>query len=238
MMPISSLSPFQATPQTGQPNATDIRAKKRSAIQNQQPAAAIDSLQFSGKPQQAIRMGNNSKVTTGERFKGAWKAVKNSITSFSWWGKQTAIAAAITLATCWLPGSQLVTIPLWLGIDLTMKAVDGLFHPKKYNAPPPKTTPQPEQSQNFSNRIRGKGALKGFGSGMVHGIKDDFKKKALIGGALCLATCWLPGSQLLLIPALFCTYGACGGIQHGIKGWNHPDQYLDSLKQSREAQAQ
>jgi hypothetical protein len=219
-MTIPSLSPFQKSQQS----TPNLRLKKQDNASAAQKVASSDSVQFAGKQASKNKMGNGPEINTGDRFTGAWKAIKKDITSLSWWGKQTAIATAITVATCWLPGSQLFTIPLWLGISLTMQGIDGFSNPTQYNAPAPAKQPA-EQDKKWSGGQKAKGALKGFGSGVIHGIKDDFGKKALLSGALCVATCWLPGSQLLLVPALFCSYGAWEGIQRGIKGWNHPAQY-------------
>lgn len=220
-MTFPSLSSFQK-PQQNKPN---FQSKKADHTSSAQKVASSDSVQFAGKQASKNKMGSAPEINTGNRFTGAWKAIKKDITRLGWWGKQTAIATAITVATCWLPGSQLFTIPLWLGIDLTMRGIDGFSNPAKYNTPASTKHQPAEQDRKWSGGQKMKGALKGFGSGMIHGIKDDFGKKALLSGALCVATCWLPGSQLLLIPALFCSYGAWEGIQRGIKGWNHPDQY-------------
>lgn len=233
-MSISSLPPSQTSPS----NVTNIRIKKHNPALNASTTQANDSVQFAGNTKKvAFRGDAPPSHTTGERFNGAWKAVKNNVTTLGWWGKQTAIAGAITLATCWLPGSQLFTIPLWLGIDLTLKAIDGFSNPEQQNVKKQANDPQSEQSSKASKSDKAKGALKGIASGAWHGVKDDFGKKALISGALCLATCWLPGSQLFLIPAVFSTYAAWGGVQRGMDGWKRPELFLDHLKKPGETQA-
>ncbi|WP_303673901.1 hypothetical protein [Vampirovibrio chlorellavorus] len=162
-----------------------------------------------------------------ERLTGAWRSVKHDLTSKDWWLKNGAIATAVTLATCWLPGSQLFTIPLWLGMDVLFSAMRGHQHYQDFpekpaaNAPKKPATQTPKQKQ-WRSKDRRNAAWKGLKQGIISGFRDNFQFKALLSGGLCLATCWLPGSQLLLIPSLFCTFAAWGGITQAIEGYENP----------------
>lgn len=224
-MTLSPIQPSQTRPSKSQPRRQNsVWAKNMPALKQTPPK---DSVQFRGAPPQNDEQAPSGETTIGDRLKGAGRAVWQDVSSFKWWAKQTAISSAITLATCWLPGSQLVTIPLWLGVSLALDAVDGLFNPQSHDPKLKELKKQKAEQaqQGWSNWKRSQGATKGAWEGIKEGFTDKFKKKLLISGALCLATCWLPGSQLLLVPALFCTYAACDGTMKGYQGWKNPGLY-------------
>lgn len=175
--------------------------------------------------------------------------MKHDLTSKDWWLKNGAIATAVTLATCWLPGSQLFTIPLWLGIDVLFSAMRGHQHYQDFPEKPTANVPQnpatqtspgtqtPKQKQ-WSGKEKRSAAWKGLKQGIKEGFCKDFGKKALISGAVCLATCWLPGSQLILIPSLFCTFAAWEGVKNAFEGYEKPETYMAASQQAGKTQAQ
>lgn len=171
-----------------------------------------------------------------ERWTGAYNALKQDLTSPKWWLKQGAIAGAITLATCWLPGSQLITIPLWLGFEAVLSACRGHQHYADYQNKNKTKPSSSKHSKQWTPEEKRQGAWRGF----KQGVKEVFTKKLgqnlLISGAVCLATCWLPGSQLVLIPALFCTYAAWDGIQGAFQGYENPAVFPDKSKQTRKTE--
>jgi hypothetical protein len=196
----------------------------------------VDSVQFNGKQPRTVPVDNPAPQAgffSGERLTGAWRSLKHDLTSKDWWLKNGAIATAVTLATCWMPGSQLFTIPLWLGIDAMFSAMKGHQHYQDYQHPrAPKTpaTPQATNGKPWSGKDKRSAAWKGLKQGVKDGFCKDFGKKALLSGAICLATCWLPGSQLIFIPSLFCSFAAWGGVTKAMEGYEHPEKYLKPSK--------
>ncbi|WP_373532345.1 hypothetical protein [Vampirovibrio sp.] len=173
------------------------------------------------------------------RWTGAWNALKTDLTTPRWWLQHAAIAGAITLATCWLPGSQLVTIPLWFGVEAALSAYKGHKHYKDYQT----TTQAPQPAENekkdtsWTAQQKRSGAWNGLKQGVKEGITKNFKTKLLVSGAVCLATCWLPGSQLILIPAMFSTFAAWDGIQRAFQGYDNPGAFSPALKQAGKTEA-
>lgn len=213
---LPSKSPAPSTPTA---NATPPKTEENPL----QAEAASKSLAPSASQPTAT---TPAKVEPMDRVKGAGVALKNDLLSWKWWGKEALISGAITLATCWLPGSQLLTIPLWMGISLAFDAAKGAFHPEHYldKFKKPETPKRPAQpAKNWTTSEKLWGATKGACYGAWHGVSHHFGRKLLVAGALSLALCWLPGSQLILIPAIFCMHGAVDAVQGARQGFTDPD---------------
>ena len=94
----------------------------------------------------------NKDWKTSQKTWGALHGIKDRI--FNWDNIKTdvGIACLITVATCWLPGSQLIFIPTYLAISNSMHAVrgayDGWKNPGKYlkNEKPGKLDSQNNES--------------------------------------------------------------------------------------------
>lgn len=167
--------------------------------------------------------------SVGAKLSRAGTSLQNNLTSGHWWLNQGLIAGGITVATCWLPGSQLVTIPVWLAVSLAGDAVNAMFDPNAVGShessvsKPPASSKPPGQETLWD---RGKGSLYGFGKGLWHGLVEHPVRNLLISAAICLATCWLPGSQLLLIPAFYAMNSAYHGVLGAIAGYQNPRLHL------------
>ncbi len=220
-------------PRVFSPAQTRPSSRTAEPARPQQP---FDAVHFAGNPPKRKSDTTNQVEAgffSGERFTGAWRSLKQDLTSKNWWLKNGGIAAAVTLATCWLPGSQLFTIPLWLGIDAMFSAMRGHQNYQNFldkpaaNVPKKPATHTPEQKQ-WSGKDKRSAAWKGLKQGVISGFRDNFKLKALVSGAICLATCWLPGSQLILIPSLFCSFAAWEGVTKAIEGYQNPGKDLNA----------
>jgi hypothetical protein len=66
--------------------------------------------------------------STAERLKGACKGALKAIFRPRSLMMDTLFAVVITVATAWLPGSQLLTIPAYLAISAALRAVPGAIH--------------------------------------------------------------------------------------------------------------
>jgi hypothetical protein len=182
-----------------------------------------------------------SEPSTGQRVTGALKAAGKSLASGKFWLTHLAIASAITLATCWLPGSQLITIPIYLAVagacQAGAAAKEGYNHPfqvgktKPANAIDPELQPDSPKAQApppasdlpVYHPKRLWGGVKGMGKQVIHDFKAHFILNALISGLITLATCWLPGSQLLTIPAWYCMDSAFSAVRGAYRGWKDPN---------------
>lgn len=215
-----------------------------------QPQSAFDAVHLAGNPPQTAPAANRTPEAgffSQDRLTGAWRSLKQDLTNKNWWLKNGAIAVALTLATCWLPGSQLFTIPLWLSMDALYSAIRGHNNYQDFlNKPATKVVPekpatQPAKPKQWHGKDRRSAAWKGLKQGVKDGFCKDFGKKALISGAICLATCWLPGSQLILIPGLFCSFAAWEGVTKAIEGYENPGKDLNPSEtpsqQARKTQA-
>jgi hypothetical protein len=69
------------------------------------------------------------KITSIKHWKSGFKVglqgVKQDLSQN--WGKHLLISSLITLLTCWLPGSQLVTIPLWFCMSAAIEGGRGFY---------------------------------------------------------------------------------------------------------------
>lgn len=233
---------YQAKPQVPHPKRT-VPGRQYQPTELEKLPLNV-AIQFSGDGAETVNMASKKissqqvpKPKSGffskERWTGAYNSLKQDLSSPKWWLKQGAIAGAITLATCWLPGSQLVTIPLWLGFEAVMSACRGHQHYADYQN---KNKTESTKSKQWTQEDKRKGAWQGFKQGVKNGFTKDFGQKLLISGAICLATCWLPGSQIILIPALFCTYAAWDGIQGAFQGYENPAAFADKSKKAGKAE--
>lgn len=198
--------------------------------------SSFDSVRFGGQTengQDAIA----THFSTGEKWKGGGKAMLKSLTNWKWWAKEGAIACGITVATCWLPGSQLFTIPLWLGISGVFthgKAfMDGFRNPNTADAMDAAKAQERQSTQHnregWSKTQIAKAMAKGawdYGKRTFMLKNGDLLQNLGISALLTLATCWLPGSQLLTIPAWFCMDAAIKAGMGGYHGWQNPAHYL------------
>jgi hypothetical protein len=66
--------------------------------------------------------------SSAERVKGAVTGAMKAIFQPKSLMIDSLIAVAITVATAWLPGSQLLTIPAYLAISAALRAVKGALH--------------------------------------------------------------------------------------------------------------
>lgn len=208
-------------------------------------ASVSDSVHFGGHESrdkdQDVEKGTDSsearQFTTGQKWQGGGKAMLKSMTNWKWWAREGAIAGGITLATCWLPGSQLFTIPLWLGISGAFthgKAfVDGYRNPDAVGKIDSAKAKEHQATQQ-NREGWGKGEI---AKAMLKGAWDNGKRTFMlkngdllqnlgISALLTLATCWLPGSQLLTIPAWFCMDAAIKAGMGGYHGWQNPAHYV------------
>lgn len=218
----------QSTPLFSSTNTLPRTDRKRPVAQASKATLfqGVDTVRF-GKRDKHNR-AEPGEFTTGEKWKGGAKAMFKSLADWKWWAKEGAIACAITLATCWLPGSQLFTIPLWLiisGMFTHGQAfMNGFRNPDSVNAP---SEPKRKHSDDgeWTTGEKAKAAAKGA---LKHGIKaftwkdGDLLQNLGISALLTLATCWLPGSQLLTIPAWFCMDAAIKAGRGAYVGWQHP----------------
>lgn len=216
-----------------------------------------DSIRFGHQqPKQADESEQEAAFTTGEKWKGGGKALLKSVADWKWWAKEGAIACGITLATCWLPGSQLFTIPLWLGISGAFKHgrafMEGFRNPDFVDDTSETESSKPakhasNQDADHEEWTRGEKAKAAFKGAWQEGIKavswkkdGDLMKNMAFAGLITLATCWLPGSQLLTIPAWFCIDAAIKAGQGAYLGWQHPglfnnEKSTDDLEKGRKA---
>ena len=206
---MQTVSSATYTPTSIQFGATKAQAKRSM------PRVAHDSVHFGSDA------NPHDDAAKKSGFTGARKAIWNDLKSPKWWGTQLAVSTAITLATCWLPGSQLATIPAWFAISMVYSGFEG-YH-RKNQAKPPKAQPAPEEKAgDFGFLDKAQGALKGAVKGSWQGVKNNIGRDLLFGGALTLATCWLPGTQIIIIPAFMCVSAAMGAVSHAHKGWKNP----------------
>ncbi len=217
------------------------QSPSRSRFQGQiQPAVTP---RFGSNPAPQEPPATKQPIDWQYRAQGAWQGFKNSAFSPKWWAMEGAIAGAITLATCWLPGSQLLTIPAWIGASLAINTIMGGVYPgrtlkeaqKKHQK---STEPQAPQHQEWTTSEKAKGALKGTLNGLKTGFTDHWKTKLALGAGLSVALCWLPGSQLFLIPAIYCISAAANATSGGLKGYQQPAEYgVKPSKQSGKTEA-
>lgn len=191
--------------------------------------SGADTLRFGKRNADA-----DGEFTTGQKWQGGGKALLKSVSDWKWWAKEGAIACGITLATCWLPGSQLFTIPLWIGISGAFTHgrafMEGFRNPALADAPESKAAKTAKHAadddEEWTKGEKAKAAAKGA---WKHGLKaftlkdGDLLQNLGISALLTLATCWLPGSQLLTIPAWFCMDAAIKAGRGGYLGWQHPE---------------
>lgn len=240
-MSIATHNPAR-TPSTGSRVRLGTNARTTELRRSQSTSDAIRHTMTSAQKTSGTNHTLEAGFFSKERFTGAWRSLKQDLTSKNWWLKNGGIAAAVTLATCWLPGSQLFTIPLWLGIDMVFSAITGYQHYQAFLNKPAVNTPQKLATQKpkqkpWSGKDKRSAAWKGLKQGVKDGFCKDFGKKALISGVICLATCWLPGSQLILIPGLFCTFAAWEGVKNAFEGYEKPETYLKASQQTGKTQA-
>jgi len=111
-------------------NLAPIRAHTRqqaTRFGNQPPQAAslqdlMDQLQLHTAPHPGMM---DTSITSAERIKGAIKGGTKNIFNPKGIMKDVLISAIIAAATAWLPGSQLLTVPLWMTIGAIFRAIDG-----------------------------------------------------------------------------------------------------------------
>lgn len=81
-----------------------------------------------------LQLNEKEEFTSKQRLNGAFKSAVKAIFNPRSIFIDTLIAVAITIATAWLPGSQLLTIPTFLAISAAWRAVqggiEGYQHPK------------------------------------------------------------------------------------------------------------
>jgi hypothetical protein len=199
-----------------------------------------DSIQFGNPPKRAKTEAAKPSTPNEEpgffgkaRWIGAGNALISDLKSPKWWLYHGSIAGAITLATCWLPGSQLITIPFWFGWQALQSANKGHQNYKDYQT----EQPTKKDTTTWTAQQKRQGAWDGFKEGVKKGLTQDLGMKLLMSGAICLATCWLPGSQLILIPALFSTFAAYEGVQGALQGYENPAAFSEQSKQAGKTEA-
>jgi hypothetical protein len=203
-----------------------------------------DSIQFGNPPKTAKTQAAKQSTPNEEpgffgkaRLAGAWSALKSDLRSPKWWIQHGAMAGAITLATCWLPGSQLITIPFWFGWQALASANKGHQNYKIYQKPQASEQPTEKNATTWTAQQKRQGAWDGLKQGVKKGFTQDLRGKLLLSGAICLATCWLPGSQLILIPAFFSTFAAYAGVKGAIEGYENPAAFSEQSKQAGKTEA-
>jgi hypothetical protein len=89
--------------------------------------AASPALRFGKKHEEDSFTSQNDggSVSSADRIKGALMGAVKAIFQPKSLALDTLIAVAITVATAWLPGSQLLTIPAFLAISAALRAVKG-----------------------------------------------------------------------------------------------------------------
>ena len=205
---------------TAQPRATKARGATPTL------PIAHDSIHFGqGKQDKSDTSPPDlSQIPKKGGFKGAGQQVWTDLKRPGWWAKQGAVSTAITLATCWLPGSQLATIPAWFAIALVHSGFKGYqTNPKYLEAEKALRAKKEANLPELSGAEKAKGVAKGTFQGAWYGVKHNFKTDLLFGGAITLATCWLPGTQLVIIPAFMCISAALGAMRGGTAGWKGRD---------------
>jgi hypothetical protein len=217
------------------------QSPSRTRFQGQVQSAVAP--QFGSNPAPQTTPSTKQPVDWQYRAQGAWQGFKNSAFSPKWWAMEGAIAGAITLATCWLPGSQLLTIPAWIGASLAINTIMGGVYPEKALEAAQKkrqngTEPHNHQHQEWTTSEKAKGAFKGAMNGLKTGFIDHWKTKLALGAGLSIALCWLPGSQLFVIPAIYCVSAAFKATSGTLKGYQQPAKYgVKPSNQSGETEA-
>lgn len=215
-----------------------------NATQKLRGKSLSDTIQFGNQPKTAKTEVTKQSTPNEEpgffskaRWAGALNALKSDLRSPKWWIHHGAIAGAITLATCWLPGSQLITIPLWFGVEALLSAYKGHQNYKDYQKIQESDQPTEKNATTWTAQQKRQGAWDGLKQGVKEGFTKDPGMKLVMSGAICLATCWLPGSQLILIPAFFSTFAAWEGVQGALQGYENPAAFSEQLKQAGKTEA-